>query len=64
MHILFADDEETQQKLMRLELPRMGYNVTVCPAGLTAFAALERNRFDCMLLDLDMPGLTGVEVIG
>ena len=64
MHILFADDEVSLQNLMRLELPRMGYNVTVCPDGLTAVAALERNRFDCMLLDLDMPGLTGVEVIG
>jgi len=42
----------------------MGYDVTVCPDGLTAVAALEKNKFDCMLLDLDMPGLTGVEVIG
>lgn len=64
MHILFADDESSLQNLMRLELPRMGYDVTVCPDGLTAVAALEKNKFDCMLLDLDMPGLSGVEVIG
>lgn len=64
MHILFADDESSLQNLMRLELPRMGYDVTVCPDGLTAVAALEKNKFDCMLLDLDMPGLTGTEVIG
>lgn len=64
MHILFADDEPSLQNLMRLELPRMGFDVTVCPDGLTAVAALEKNKFDCMLLDLDMPGLTGVEVIG
>ena len=64
MHILFADDEPSLQNLMRLELPRMGYNVTVCPDGLTAVAALEKNKFDCMLLDLDMPGLKGTEVIG
>jgi DNA-binding NtrC family response regulator len=38
--------------------------VTVCPDGTTAVAALEMNKFDCMLLDLDMPGLSGVEVIG
>ncbi len=48
---------------MSLELPRMGHEVTVCPDGLTAVAALERNTYDCILVDLDMPGLTGIEVI-
>jgi len=41
---------------MRLELPRMGHEVTVCPDGLTAIAALERNTYDCILVDLNMPG--------
>ena len=48
---------------MRLELPRMGHEVTVCPDGTTAAAALERNTYDCILVDLDMPGLSGIEVI-
>ncbi len=48
---------------MNIELPRMGHDVTVCPDGLTAVAALERNSYDCILVDLDMPGLTGIEVI-
>ncbi len=48
---------------MSLELPRMGYEVTVCPDGLTAVAALERNSYDCILVDLDMPGYSGIEVI-
>ena len=48
---------------MNLELPRMGHEVTVCPDGLTAVAALEKNTFDCILVDLDMPGLNGIEVI-
>ena len=61
--MLFADDEKSLQELMRLELPRMGYEVTVCPDGLTAAAALERNTYDCILVDLDMPGLNGIEVI-
>ncbi|MGB0599499.1 MAG: sigma-54-dependent transcriptional regulator [Rubripirellula sp.] len=64
MHILFADDEKNLQELMRIELPRMGYRVTVCPDGLTAVAALEKEPFDCLLVDLDMPGLNGIEVIG
>jgi two-component system NtrC family response regulator len=48
---------------MRLELPRMGHEVTVCPDGTTAAAALDRNTYDCILVDLDMPGLDGIEVI-
>ncbi len=48
---------------MRLELPRMGHEVTVCPDGTTAVAALERNTYDCLLVDLDMPGYNGIDVI-
>lgn len=48
---------------MKLELPRMGHDVTICGDGVTAVAALEKHPFDCMLLDLDMPGLNGIEVI-
>jgi DNA-binding NtrC family response regulator len=60
---LFADDERALQELMSLELPAMGHQVTVCPDGRTAVAALERNTYDCVLLDLDMPGYNGIEVL-
>jgi two-component system NtrC family response regulator len=63
MGILFADDERSLQELMKLEIPRMGHRVTVCPDGLTAVAALEADTFDCLLVDLDMPGLSGIDVI-
>jgi DNA-binding NtrC family response regulator len=63
LKILFADDEAGIQELMSLELPRMGHEVTVCPDGLTAAAALQRNTYDCILVDLNMPGLNGMEVI-
>jgi two-component system NtrC family response regulator len=63
LKLLFADDERSLQELMRLELPRMGHEVTVCPDGLTAVAALERNTYDCIIVDLDMPGLNGIQVI-
>src|ERR671929_208855 len=61
--ILFADDERSLQELMKLEIPRMGHRVTVCPDGITAAAALEKDTFDCLLVDLDMPGLGGIDVI-
>src|SRR6187399_3636074 len=64
LKILFADDELTLQELMSIELPRMGHEVTVCPDGPTAVAALERNTYDCIIVDLDMPGMSGIQVIG
>src|SRR6478609_7684786 len=64
LKILFADDELSLQELMSIELPRMGHEVTVCPDGPTAVAALERNTYDCIIVDLDMPGMSGIQVIG
>ena len=64
MRILFADDEQSLQELMRIELPRLGHEATVCPDGRTALAALERTSYDCVIVDLDMPGVGGLEVIG
>ena len=60
---MFADDEQSLQELMKLELPRLGHKVTVCPDGTTAAAALEMNTYDCIIVDLDMPGLDGIGVI-
>jgi DNA-binding NtrC family response regulator len=63
LSILFADDEPSLQELMRMELPHLGHRVTVCPDGYTAVAALEREAFDCLIVDLDMPGMNGIQVI-
>ena len=60
---MFADDEPSLQELMKLELPRLGHRATVCPDGVTAVAALEKNTYDCIIVDLDMPGLDGIGVI-
>ncbi len=63
MRILFADDETSIQELMRIELPRLGHEATVCPDGRTALAALDRTSYDCVIVDLDMPGVGGLDVI-
>ena len=63
MHVLYADDETTLQTLMKTQLEKLGHSVVVCPDGETAVAALEREPFDCLIVDLDMPGIKGAEVI-
>jgi DNA-binding NtrC family response regulator len=63
LRILFADDEKSLQEFMRSELPRLGHEVTVCPDGKAAMRALEKATFDAAILDLRMPGMTGIEVL-
>src|SRR5207244_8868514 len=63
LRVLFVDDEQSLQEIMRTELPRMGHEVTVCPDGRAALKALEKIHFDAAILDLRMPGMTGIDVL-
>ncbi len=63
LRVLFVDDEKSLQEFMRSELPRLGHEVTVCPDGRTALKTLEKSTFDAAILDLRMPGMTGIEVL-
>jgi DNA-binding NtrC family response regulator len=63
LRVLFVDDEKSLQEFMRSELPRLGHEVTVCPDGRSALKALEKSTFDVAILDLRMPGMTGIEVL-
>ncbi len=63
LRVLFVDDETPLREFMRTELPRLGHEVTVCPDGKSALKALETSIFDAAILDLRMPGLSGLEVL-
>src|SRR3954453_23062416 len=63
LRVLFVDDEKPLQDLLREELPRLGHEVTVCPDGKAALKVLEKTKFDAAILDLRMPGMTGIEVL-
>src|SRR5437660_11969278 len=63
LRLLFVDDERSLQEFMRSELPRLGHDVTVCADGKAAVKALEKAAFDAAILDLRMPGLSGMEVL-
>src|SRR5918911_898470 len=63
LRVLFVDDEKPLQEFMRSELPRLGHEVTVCADGRQALKALEKGSFDAAILDLRMPGMTGIEVL-
>jgi DNA-binding NtrC family response regulator len=63
LRVLFVDDEKSLQEFMRVELPALGHEVTVCPDGKSAVKILERGKFDAAILDLRMPGMSGIEVL-
>ena len=60
--ILVVDDEAAIRLTLDLLLRRRGYLVTSAKNGLEALAAIERQAFDLLLLDLKMPGMSGIEV--
>src|SRR5919198_4191711 len=63
LRVLFVDDETSLREFMHSELPRLGHEVTVCPDGRSALKVLEKNSFDAAILDLRMPGMTGIELL-
>ena len=63
LRVLFVDDETSLREFMRSELPRLGHHVTVCEDGRAALKTLEKSTFDAAILDLRMPGLSGLDVL-
>ncbi len=63
LRVLFVDDEAPLREIMRIELPRMGHEVTVCEDGPAALAALEQHTFDAAIVDLRMPTMSGWDVV-
>ncbi len=63
MKILFADDEKNLREVLTDELRHLGHRVMPCADGDEALAALRKESFDVLLVDLDMPGTGGLDVI-
>ncbi len=60
--ILVVDDEPTYRDALAFNLRRDGYQVAVAADGVAAVAAFETESPDLILLDLMLPGLSGIEV--
>lgn len=60
--ILLCDDSPVDCIIVRNLLEKRGYFVRVVEAGQDALAALEAERFDLLVIDYEMEGLSGVEV--
>jgi signal transduction histidine kinase/DNA-binding response OmpR family regulator/HPt (histidine-containing phosphotransfer) domain-containing protein len=61
LHILLAEDHPTNQKLALRILDRLGYRADVAANGVEALSALNRQHYDVVLMDVQMPELDGLE---
>lgn len=59
--ILLAEDNVINQKLAVAMLGRMGYRPDVVANGLEAIAALKRQDYDVILMDVQMPEMSGLD---
>jgi CheY-like chemotaxis protein len=62
LRILLADDQNDIRTLTTYQLKRSGHKVVAVKNGRDALKAAKTSRFDVILLDQEMPGLTGDQV--
>lgn len=60
--VLIIDDDEGIRELLRLFLLKKGYDVLQAEDGFQALELLEQTKPDLILLDVEMPGMNGLEV--
>ncbi len=62
LHILVAEDNTVNQKLARRLLEKRGHKVVLANNGSEALKALDGATFDLILMDVQMPGVDGLQV--
>lgn len=62
INVLVVEDEADIQQLVSYNLIRAGFHVTCADSGEEALEKLRSEDVDCVLLDLMLPGMSGIEV--
>ena len=63
MRILLAEDEKDLNDVIRKTLEKNGYSVDTCLDGKEALYYLENAEYDAAVMDIMMPGMSGIEIL-
>lgn len=61
--ILVVDDEQRQREIYRDILQDEGYATETAPSGEAALRLLGQHRFDLVITDLNLTGMTGIQLL-
>ena len=61
--VLIVDDDSAVQRILARVFQRAGYNVDTASNGRQALSKLAEGRFDAMVSDIQMPKMTGRELV-
>ncbi len=61
--ILVVDDEESIREFLEIMLKKEGYEVTTAEDGMKAKDVLSKKTFDMVISDMQMPNMTGIELL-
>ncbi|WP_292269772.1 response regulator transcription factor [Butyricimonas sp.] len=64
IEILYAEDNRDSVELTLAVLENKGFHVRVVPDGKAAWEAFQKRKPDILMLDLEMPKKTGIELVG
>ena len=63
LSVLHTDDDPMNLRVVEEILSAFGHNVVTASSGSEALAHLGQQVFDVVLMDIHMPGMTGIEVV-
>jgi two-component system, sensor histidine kinase RpfC len=63
LHLLVADDQQANLTVLRRMLEKAGHQVRAVLSGEDVLDAIENERFDAVIIDLHMPGISGIDAI-
>ena len=61
--LLVVDDNEANRDVLSRRLRQRGFEIAVAADGPSALALTAQSAFDLILLDVEMPGMSGLEVL-
>ncbi len=63
LDILIAEDNQTLREIHKIMFNLTGHRITLAKDGTEAILALSKDNFDVVILDHNMPGLSGIDVV-